>query len=95
MATATSGVAAATMAGGWSAHSRFKIHININEIFMCSIPIQSGTEQILRQVSLTIWGEAPMAKHWAIGVVDTSLRSIMKNDESFSCKEVVFGGDLR
>ena len=95
LATATSGVAAAIMPGGRTAHSRFKIPINANETSMCTISKQSGIAELLRQARLIIWDEAPMAKRWAIETLDRTLMDIMGNKEPFGGKVVVFGGDFR
>ncbi|XP_012856955.1 PREDICTED: ATP-dependent DNA helicase PIF1-like [Erythranthe guttata] len=95
IATATSGVAAAIMPGGRTAHSRFKIPLDANASSSCSISKQSGAAELLRKAQLIIWDEAPMAKRWAIENVDKCLQDIMGNDKYFGGKVVVFGGDFR
>ncbi|KAL7137613.1 hypothetical protein ABFS83_10G105100 [Erythranthe nasuta] len=95
IATATSGVAAAIMPGGRTAHSRFKIPTDANESSDCNISKQSGVANLLRTAKLIIWDEAPMAKRWAIENVDKLFKDIMGNDEHFGGKVVVFGGDFR
>ncbi|XP_012856975.1 PREDICTED: ATP-dependent DNA helicase PIF4-like [Erythranthe guttata] len=95
IATATSGVAAAIMPGGRTAHSRFKIPLDANASSSCSISKQSGAAELLRKAQLVIWDEAPMAKRWAIENVDKCLQHIMGNDKYFGGKVVVFGGDFR
>jgi hypothetical protein len=47
IATATSGIAASIMPGRRTAHSRFKIPINIQEDTMCNFAKQSGTAELL------------------------------------------------
>ena len=59
VATATSGVAASIMPGGRTAHSRFKIPLNL-EGASCSFTKQSGTAKLLRMASLILWDEATM-----------------------------------
>ena len=54
VATATSGVAASIMPGGRTAHSRFKIPLNVDEGDSCTIPKQSGIAKLLRQAALII-----------------------------------------
>ena len=95
LATATSGVAAAIMPGGRTAHSRFKIPISANESTICNIAKQSGTADLLRKARLIIWDEAPMAKRWAIEILYRTLQDIMNNQEPFGRKVIVFGGDFR
>lgn len=95
IATATSGVAAAIMPGGRTAHSRFKIPIDANDSTVCSISKQSGNAHLLRKAKLLLWDEAPMAKRWAIENVDKCLQDIMGNTKHFGGKVMVFGGDFR
>ncbi|XP_022725071.1 uncharacterized protein LOC111281663 [Durio zibethinus] len=70
LATATSGVAAATLPGGRTAHSRFVLPLNPNETDFCGFSKQDGTAELKRRASLIIWDEAPMAKRFAIETVD-------------------------
>jgi hypothetical protein len=62
VATATSGVAASIMPGGRTAHSRFKIPLNLEEGKSCSFTKQSGIGKLLRKASLILWDEATMTK---------------------------------
>jgi ATP-dependent DNA helicase PIF1 len=96
VATATSGVAASIMPGGRTAHSRFKIPLNVEEGGYCSFTKQSGTTKLLREASLIIWDEASMTKRQAVEALDRSMRDIMDNkDLPFGGKTFVFGGDFR
>lgn len=96
MATATSGVAASIMPGGRTAHSRFKIPLNIYDGASCSFTKQSGTAKLIQEASLIIWDEASMTKRQAIEALDSSMRYIMcQLDRPFGGKVVVFGGDFR
>jgi hypothetical protein len=95
IATATSGIAASIMPGGRTAHSRFKISINIEDDTMCNISRQSGTAELLRRASLIIWDEVSMTKRQAIEALDRSLQDIMGCRSPFGGKVIVFGGDFR
>ena len=96
VATATSGVAASIMPGGRTAHSRFKIPLNLEDGKSCRITKQSGTAKLLRMASLILWDEATMTKRQAIEALDRSMRDIMEcPDRPFGGKTVVFGGDFR
>lgn len=84
------------MPGGRTAHSRFKIPLNIDEGATCSFTKQSGTAKLLRMASLIIWDEASMTKRQAVEALDNSMRDIMgRHDLPFGGKAVVFGGDFR
>jgi ATP-dependent DNA helicase PIF1 len=84
------------MLGGQTAHSRFKIPINIDKGGYCSFIKQSGTTKLICEASLILWDEASMTKRHVIEALDISLRDILdKEDLSFGGKTVVFGGDFR
>ncbi|XP_073144594.1 uncharacterized protein [Henckelia pumila] len=93
-ATATSGVAASILPGGRTAHSRFKIPIDLHEESYCSISKQSGLAELLRKTKLIVWDEAPMAKRTAIEAVDRTLQDITGIQRFFGGKVVVLGGDF-
>jgi hypothetical protein len=95
IATATSGIAASIMPGGRTAHSRFKIPINIQDDTVCNFSKQSGTAELLRRASLIIWDEVAMTKRQAVEALDRSLQDITGCGSPFGGKVVVFGGDFR
>nr|XP_027096174.1 uncharacterized protein LOC113716072 [Coffea arabica] len=95
LATASCGVAASILPGGRTAHSRFKIPIDLNPANMCKVSKQSSLAQLLRQAKLIIWDEAPMTHKIAIEGVDKLLRDLMDCDKLFGNKVIVFGGDFR
>ncbi|XP_075499811.1 uncharacterized protein LOC142538359 [Primulina tabacum] len=94
LATATSGVSASILPGGRTAHSRFKIPIELHENSFCAISKQSCLAELLRQAKLIIWDEAPMCKRFAIEAVDRTLQYLVGNNEAFGGKVVVLGGDF-
>lgn len=101
LAVASSGIAALLLAGGRTAHSRFKIPIQLTDESVCSFSIQSDTARLLRDTELIIWDEAPMTDKKAFEALDRSLRDLMKRVDlayesvPFGGKFVVFGGDFR
>nr|GEX57523.1 hypothetical protein [Tanacetum cinerariifolium] len=68
LAIASSGAAANNMPGGRTAHSRFKIPINLENNSRCNIKKQSGTAKLLRASKLIILDESSMAKRQAVEV---------------------------
>ena len=60
LATASSGIAATLLDGGTTAHSRFKIPIDIQSDSICNIPAQSNLANLLREADLVFWDEALM-----------------------------------
>jgi hypothetical protein len=73
---ASSGIAALLLAGGRTAHSTFKIPINIHETSICSICKQSEYADMLCQAKLLIWDELPMQYKHCLEAVDRLLQDI-------------------
>ncbi|XP_057808815.1 uncharacterized protein LOC131023286 [Salvia miltiorrhiza] len=98
---ASSGIASLLLPGGRTAHSRFKIPINVNEDSMCNINQGSPLAELIVKCKLIIWDEAPMMHKFCFEALDRGLRDIMRfvNPSSastpFGGKTVVFGGDFR
>ncbi|KAL4564080.1 hypothetical protein LXL04_028131 [Taraxacum kok-saghyz] len=83
LATASSGVAANNMPGGRTAHSRFKIPINLDNNSMCNIKQQSGVAQLLRLAKIIIWDESSMAHRQAIMIIGgdfTQVSPVVRRD---------------
>uniref|UniRef100_A0A0D3D610 ATP-dependent DNA helicase n=1 Tax=Brassica oleracea var. oleracea TaxID=109376 RepID=A0A0D3D610_BRAOL len=98
---ASSGIAALLLPGGRTAHSRFKIPLNLFDDSVCDITCGTMLADLLIQAKLIIWDEAPMTHKYAFEALDRSLRDIMsKTDKDahlkpFGGKTVLLGGDFR
>ena len=77
LAVASSGIASLLLPGGRTAHSRFRIPINIDENSTCSIEQGSDLSELLRRSKLIIWDEAPMVHRHYFEALDRTLRDIM------------------
>ncbi|XP_027109519.2 uncharacterized protein [Coffea arabica] len=95
LATATSGIVASILPGGRTAHSRFKISIDIFDGATCRVSKQTSLAAMIKEEKLIIWDEAPMSKKAAIEALDDLLRDLMNSKEVFGGKVVVLGGDFR
>ncbi|KAL2543188.1 ATP-dependent DNA helicase [Abeliophyllum distichum] len=95
LATASSEVAVALLPGGRTAHSRFKIPLEITNDTGCSISKQSALANFLRMAKLIIWDEAPMVHRFAVEALDKMLRDINECNIPFGGKVIVLGGDFR
>ncbi|XP_021991908.1 ATP-dependent DNA helicase PIF1-like [Helianthus annuus] len=95
LATASSGAAANNMPGGRTAHSRFKIPLNLENNSMCNIKKQSGAAKLIRSAKIITWDEASMAKRQAIEAVDHTFQDIIGVSLPFGGKIMVMGGDFR
>ncbi|KAJ1283306.1 hypothetical protein BS78_03G118400 [Paspalum vaginatum] len=99
LTVASSGVASLLLPNGRTAHSRFKIPIDIDEISICDIKRGTKLAELLTQTDLIIWDEALMTNRHCFEALDRSLRDILseKNSElqdiPFGGKVVVLGGD--
>ncbi|KAJ1684991.1 hypothetical protein LUZ63_016381 [Rhynchospora breviuscula] len=89
------GTAANNMLRGRTAHSRFKIHINLEGTPMCTVSKQSAIAELLRRATLIIWDEASMSKRQAVEALDRTLHDVTDSRHPFGGKIVVFGGDFR
>ncbi|XP_016184972.1 ATP-dependent DNA helicase PIF1-like [Arachis ipaensis] len=98
---ASSGIASLLLPNGRTAHSRFKIPLNINEDSVCNIKQGSSLAKLLARASLIIWDEAPMLNKHCYEALDKSLKDILRFEQSykpympFGGKVVVLGGDFR
>ena len=96
---ASSGVASLLLPNGRTAHSRFRIPIDTDELSMCDIKRGTKLAKLLIETSLIIWDEALMTNKQCFEAFDRSLRDIMTEtnekaiDITFGGKVIVLGGD--
>nr|XP_027121996.1 uncharacterized protein LOC113738929 [Coffea arabica] len=95
IAVASSGVAASILPGGRTAHSRFKILLDVSMNRTCQISKQSSVAKLISLAKLIFWDEASMAKKDTVEAFDLLLKDVMNSDIPFGGKIVVFGGDFR
>ena len=96
LAVASSGIAALLLPAGQTAHSRFKIPLDLSDESMCSVKKKTQVAELLRHTDLIIWDEAPMNDRRCFETLDRTLRDIMdKPSHVFGGKAVILGGDFR
>ncbi|XP_027174563.1 uncharacterized protein LOC113774200 [Coffea eugenioides] len=101
LSVASSGIATILLLGGRTAHSHFKIPINLDKSSSCSINKNFDLAKLIRETSLIIWDETPMTHRHGFEAVDRTLKDILKlsendsEDRIFRGKLVVLGGDFR
>ncbi|CAN1153372.1 ATP-dependent DNA helicase PIF1 [Linum perenne] len=67
LVVASSGIAATLLPGGVTAHSRFKIPINIDHSSTCVIKKGTSLAHLIQQATLIVWDEAPMVNRKPFG----------------------------
>ncbi len=100
LVVASSGIASLLLLGGRTAHSRFKIPIDLHNESTCNITQQMKVAELVRKADLIIWDEAPMMHRQAFEIVGHTLHDLMQLDDAqatdkiFGGKTVVLGGDF-
>ncbi|XP_021991122.1 uncharacterized protein LOC110887865 [Helianthus annuus] len=96
LAVAASGIASLLLLSGRTAHSRFKIPLDLTDDSLCYIKKHTQLAQVLMERSLIIWDEAPMSDRRCFESLDKSLGDVLGNqDKPFGGKTVLLGGDFR
>ncbi|XP_021979960.1 uncharacterized protein LOC110876088 [Helianthus annuus] len=98
---ASSGIASLLLSGGRTAHSRFRIPLNLTEDSVCNIKPDGDVARLLHETNLIIWDEAPMVHKHAFEALDRTMNDIFNIDTSnrsnirFGGKVIVLGGNFR
>lgn len=97
LAVASSGIAATLMEGGRTAHSAFKLPLDLTrqENPTCNISKTSGKAQVLKLCKLIIWDECTMAHKKALEALDTTLKDIRGNNKLMGGALLLLCGDFR
>ena len=97
LAVASSGIAATMLTGGRTAHSTFKLPLNVHpsEVGTCGITLESDMAEVLRRSKIIIWDEVTMSHRSSLEAVDLLLRDVTKSNCFMGGKTVVFSGDFR
>ncbi|CAN0871861.1 ATP-dependent DNA helicase PIF1 [Linum grandiflorum] len=98
---ASSGIAVTLLPDATTAHSRFKIPIEVHHTSTCMV--KKGTElaELIKLATLIVWDEAPMVHRLSFEAVDRTICDIMdvplsgRNYKPFGGKTVLLGGDFR
>ncbi|XP_043474431.1 uncharacterized protein LOC122506366 [Leptopilina heterotoma] len=97
LAVASSGIAATLLPGGRTAHSMFKIPINIeqSDTPVCFLSKNSPMSDVIRNCSFIVWDECTMAHKKNIEALNRSLQDIRNNSLHMGGITVLFSGDFR
>ncbi|CAN1812473.1 ATP-dependent DNA helicase PIF1 [Linum perenne] len=98
---ASSGIAATLLPDGVTAHSRFKIPLEVDNLSTCMVKKGTEVAELLKEATLIVWDEAPMVHRLSFEAVDRTLCDLMNTPLSgpqyspFGGKTVLLGGDFR
>jgi len=67
---------------GKTAHSRFKIPIDLHNELTCNITQQMKVAELVRKANMIIWDETSMMHHQTFEVVDRTLRDLMQLNDA-------------
>ncbi|GJX10929.1 DNA helicase [Tanacetum coccineum] len=94
LVVASSGIASLLLLSGRTAHSRFKIPLNLNDGSICNIKKNSQLADLLKQSDSIIWDEAPMSDRRCFEALDNCLKDILDNPNTlFGGKSIILGGE--
>ncbi|CAH1113289.1 unnamed protein product [Psylliodes chrysocephalus] len=97
IAIASSGIAATLIDGGETAHTAFKLPLNMNysDNTPCNISKQSDIAHVLKKAKLIIWDECTMAHKNAIEALNRTLKDIRSCNQIMGGITVLLAGDFR
>ncbi|KAL4579076.1 hypothetical protein LXL04_015211 [Taraxacum kok-saghyz] len=79
-----------------TAHSRFKIPLDLSDESICNIKKGTHLAKLFDQTDLIIWDEAPMNNRLCFETLDRTLRDILDAHHiPFGGKSIMLGGDFR
>ena len=95
IAVATTGIAASLLEGGTTAHSRFRIPLQLSDTSTCDLRKRTEAAEIIQRCCLLVWDEAGMVDRRAVEAVDRTLKDIRESDAPFGGLLTLFAGDWR
>ena len=97
VAVASSGIAATLIEGGKTAHSAFKLPLNLghSESALCNISKQSDMAHVLQDAKLIVWDECTMAHKGGIEALNRTLQDIRGCNRVMGGVTVLLSGDFR
>ncbi|KAG2214033.1 hypothetical protein INT45_003163, partial [Circinella minor] len=93
LAVTTSGTAALLLYGGRTAHSTYKIPLEVHQTSMCNFAPGSATARLISMASIIVWDEASMISRDLIETVNRSVQDIMHVIDP-ALEHIPFGGKV-
>lgn len=97
IAVASSGIAATLLPGGRTAHSAFKLPLDLHraEAPVCNISKGTPLAQVLKHCKLIVWDECTMAHRGSLEALDRTLQDLRGNKMCMGGLILVLSGDFR
>ncbi|XP_014773163.1 uncharacterized protein LOC106871293 [Octopus bimaculoides] len=97
VAVASSGIAATLLPSGRTAHSTFKLPLNLaaSDMPSCNITKSSNQGQVLKRCHLIVWDECTMAYKEALEALDRALKDIRDCHAPMGGVTLLLSGDFR
>nr|GEV23946.1 DNA helicase [Tanacetum cinerariifolium] len=96
LAVAYSGIASLLLPSGRTAHSRFKLPLDLSDSSVCLVTNNTQLARLLKETDLIIWDESPMNDRRCFETLDRTLRDILDTpNKLFGGKPIMLGGDFR
>ncbi|GKB83788.1 DNA helicase, partial [Tanacetum coccineum] len=90
------GIASLLLPAGQTAHSRFKLPLELTDESICHAKKHSQLGNLLIETNLIIWDEAPMNDRRCFEALDRTLKDLITTPETvFGGKTVILGGDFQ
>ncbi|CAN1274369.1 hypothetical protein LINPERPRIM_LOCUS15376 [Linum perenne] len=84
LVVASSGIAATLLPDGVTAHSRFKIPLEVDNLSTCMVKKGTEVAELLKEATLIVWDEAPMVHMLSFEAVDRTLCDLMNTPKYFN-----------
>jgi ATP-dependent DNA helicase PIF1 len=96
LAVASSGIASTLLDGGRTAHSAFKLPLNLvhSESPLCNITRGTGTAKVLQECTLIVWDECTMSHKSALEALDRTLQDLRGNHKPMGGIVLVLAADF-
>lgn len=97
LAVASSGIAATLLDGGRTAHSTFKLPLDVHNKpdAMCNIKKNSGIAAVLRKSSIIIWDECTTENKYSLEALNRTMQDLNSNNKLFGGAILLLSGALR
>ena len=97
LAVASSGIAATLLTGGRTAHSTFRLPLNlaVNDTPVCNVGKSSKEAGLLRQTKIVLIDEVSMLHKRGVEAINRLLQDLKDNDRLFGGITFVLAGDFR